>query len=72
IKTAVALDEKTYAEVKDFIAKSTGKNIELKTTVQPELIGGIVVKMEDRLFDASIKGKLQQVKQELLNTYISK
>jgi F-type H+-transporting ATPase subunit delta len=72
IKTAVALDEKTYAEVQDFIAKSTGKNIELKTTVQPELIGGIVVKMEDRLFDASIKGKLQQLKQELLNTYISK
>lgn len=72
IKTAVALDEKTFAEVRNFIAKDTGKNIELKNTVDPSLIGGIVVLMEDRLYDASIKGKLQKLKHELLNTYISK
>ncbi len=72
VKTAIALDEKTYAEVKDFIARSTGKNIELQTIVDPTLVGGIVVKMEDRLFDASIKGSLQKIRKELLNTYISK
>ncbi len=72
VKTAAPLDEKTHNEIKTFIAKATGKNVVLKTSVDSSLIGGLVIKMEDKLFDASIKGKLQKTKQELLNTYISK
>jgi F0F1-type ATP synthase delta subunit len=31
-----------------------------------------MIQMEDRLYDASISGKLRKAKQQLLNTYISK
>jgi F-type H+-transporting ATPase subunit delta len=72
VKSAVALDSKTYDEIKSFIAKATGKNIELQTIVEPKLIGGMVIKIGDKLFDASIAGSLNKAKQELLNTYISK
>ncbi len=72
VKTASAIDEKTYNEVKKFMEKYTGKTIELDATVDPKLIGGLVIQMNDKLFDASISGQLYKVKQELLNTYISK
>lgn len=72
VMSAVALDAKNYDEIKSFISSSTGKNIELQTIVDPKLIGGIVIKIGDKLFDASIAGSLNKVKQELLNTYISK
>lgn len=72
VKSAIALDAKTYDEIKSFISSSTGKHIELHAVVEPGLIGGIVIKIGDKLFDASIAGSLNKVKQELLNTYISK
>jgi F-type H+-transporting ATPase subunit delta len=72
VKTAVAVSDDVIAEVRAFIEKQTGKKVILETSVNPELIGGLVIQMEDKLYDASISGKLRKAKQELLNTYISK
>lgn len=72
VKTAVAIGENVQAEVKAFLEKQTGKSVILENSIDPELIGGMVVQIEDRLYDASISGKLRKVKQDLLNTYISK
>ena len=72
MKTAVAVSDEVIAEVRTFIEKQTGKKVILETSVNPELIGGLVIQMEDKLYDASISGKLRKAKQELLNTYISK
>ena len=69
VKTAHPIDEKLTDEIRQFIANYTGKKIELKTIVEPKLIGGLVIQMEDKLFDASISGKLNKLKQDLLNTY---
>jgi F-type H+-transporting ATPase subunit delta len=72
VKTAHAIDEKLTEEIKQFISNYSGKKVELKTIVDPKLIGGLVIQMEDKLFDASISGKLNKLKHDLLNTYISK
>jgi F-type H+-transporting ATPase subunit delta len=72
VKTAVAISAEVVSEVKAFIEKQTGKKVILETTVDPELIGGLIIQMEDKLYDASISGKLRKAKQELLNIYISK
>ncbi|MBC7382041.1 MAG: ATP synthase F1 subunit delta [Bacteroidia bacterium] len=71
IKTATAISDAAVIEVKTFIEKQTGKKVVLETSVDPSLIGGLVIQMEDKLYDASISGKLKKAKQELLNTYIS-
>jgi F-type H+-transporting ATPase subunit delta len=72
VKTAVVVSNEVINEVRAFIEKQTGKKVILETTVDPELIGGLVIQMEDNLYDASISGKLKKAKHELLNTYISK
>ncbi len=72
VRSAIALDAKTNNEIKLFIEKFTGKQIEVTTVVDPKLIGGIIIHTEDKLYDASISGSLVKAKQELLNTYISK
>lgn len=72
IKTASAISEGVQAEVKAFLEKQTGKHVILNNSIDPSLIGGLVIQIEDRLYDASISGKLKKAKQELLNTYISK
>jgi F-type H+-transporting ATPase subunit delta len=72
VKTASALDAQTSKEIKDFISKSTGKTIKVTEVVDPSLIGGVWLKIEDKLYDASISGSLRKAKKQLLNTYISK
>jgi F-type H+-transporting ATPase subunit delta len=72
VKTAVAVSDAVIAEVRTFIEQQTGKKVILETAVDADIIGGLVIQMEDKLYDASISGKLRKAKQDLLNTYISK
>ncbi|MCU0423188.1 MAG: ATP synthase F1 subunit delta [Bacteroidia bacterium] len=72
IKTAVPVGEQLLNEVKQFLEAQTGKKVQLSSTVDAKLIGGIMVMVEDKLFDATIAGKLDKLKHELINSYISK
>jgi F-type H+-transporting ATPase subunit delta len=50
----------------------TGKRIELKEKVDPSIIGGLVMQVDDKLFDASIKHDLQFIKKQFINNmYVS-
>ena len=72
VKSAVQLSDDVLNEIKGHIESQTGKKINLKATVSPDLIGGVVVQVGDKLFNTNISGKLSKLKQELLNSYISK
>lgn len=48
------------------LSKVTGKNIVLKTTVDQALIGGVVVKIGDKLIDGSVARQLKMLKAALL------
>ena len=63
ITSATPLDEKTTQEVTDKLLKSNLglKKIELTAKVNPELIGGLVILIGDRLIDDSISFKLRKV-----------
>ena len=52
-------------------AAMTGQSIELSTDVQPDLIGGFVLEMGDKLVDASIRRDLNDIKKQFLkNLYV--
>lgn len=74
LTTAIPLDVKMQEAIRARVAGSMKDNtIELKTEVKPELIGGFVLEMEDKLFDASVRRDLNDIKNELIDTsYISK
>lgn len=64
IKTAVALDE---AERKSIIAnlmKLTKKDIELLETIDSSLLGGFVLQIDGKQYDASFKSKINKLKKE--------
>ena len=66
LTTAVALDENLLTEIKSKLQKSpiTKETIELTTKVNADLIGGFVIEVGDRLYDASVLYKLDQLKKE--------
>lgn len=72
VTTAIPLDEKLRGEIGILVRKySDKKQIELKEIVDPDLIGGFILKVGDRQVDASIKTKLKTLKVDFSkNPYI--
>ena len=61
VQSARKLDEKTL----DNIKKVFGKEVEATEFVDEKMLGGIKVKTEDKILDASLKTQLNQLKQFL-------
>jgi F-type H+-transporting ATPase subunit delta len=68
VTTAVEIGEPERNLVAERISKRIGKRVELRTSVDPDIIGGVVVRVGDQLFDASIRGKLERLRRALRQT----
>ena len=45
----------------------TGGRVELATDVDPSLLGGVVVRLGDRLIDGSVRGRLERLRSQLVS-----
>jgi F-type H+-transporting ATPase subunit delta len=67
--TAYVADELSIIEVADLqktLEKSIGKDTELDLIVDPSLLGGIKLRIENTYLDASIKTKMDNLRRDLL------
>ena len=73
LTTAVAVNDNVKEAIRSKVAGSmTGNSIELETETDPALIGGFVLEMDDKLFDASIRRELHEIKSSFMdNDYVS-
>lgn len=62
VRVAEPLSNKNRAAVKEALDALTGKSVAVAETVDPALIGGIVVKLGSRMVDASVRTKLNSLK----------
>jgi len=63
--TALPLDESELADLKAALSKELGKQVLLDVDVDEDLIGGFRALIGDSLFDASLKGQLEQLGRRL-------
>lgn len=66
VYTAFDIDKTFRDEIKSLLAKELKCNIELKVVNRPELLGGFILKVDDKMVDASIKGKLKKIREQLI------
>lgn len=60
VSTAVPLTEEQQEHLKQTLAKLTAKEVHLISEVNPEMLGGMTVKIGDIIFDGSLKNKLSR------------
>lgn len=65
ITTAIALDDDYILDIGKRLTAMTGKPVVVETKVDPGLVGGIVIKIGDKVIDGSIRSKLATLKREL-------
>lgn len=67
ITTAVLLTEKVKKEISELIARKLNAEIDLETLVNPKIIGGFMLRIDDMLLDKSIATKLDDIRKQLLS-----
>jgi F-type H+-transporting ATPase subunit delta len=66
VTSAVELDEETVRSIGDRIAEQTGRKVELSATVEPGILGGIVVRVGNQVLDASICNRLETLRKQVV------
>jgi F-type H+-transporting ATPase subunit delta len=61
VTSAVPLSEEQLASVQRHLSAAVGQAVKLSTSVDPSLLGGLVVRVGSRMIDASIRTKLHQL-----------
>jgi F-type H+-transporting ATPase subunit delta len=68
VRSAVPLTEAQRARLADALRKATGHPVELKVDVDPSVIGGVVARVGDEVFDGSVESRLAEARQYLIGS----
>jgi ATP synthase F1 delta subunit len=68
ITSAIELDEATVKQIGDRIGERTGRKVDLSADVDPDILGGLVLKVGDRVLDASIATRLESLRKQVART----
>lgn len=63
VRSAVELDPDTVRRLEDKLSATTGKRVTAKVVVDPSLVGGLVAKVGDTVFDGSVRSRLQELRE---------
>jgi F-type H+-transporting ATPase subunit delta len=65
VTSAIELDESTVRQIGDAIGEQTGRRIELTSEVDPDILGGIVLRVGNSILDASIRNRLEKLRKQV-------
>jgi F-type H+-transporting ATPase subunit delta len=65
VTTAVPLTADETAAIRVRVEAMAGAQVELAEQVDPDLIGGLTIQVRDQLLDASIRGRLERLRDQL-------
>jgi len=64
VRTAEQLDDTLRKRIVEVLNKAIQKEVVLEESVDPELLGGLVVRVGDQVIDGSVRHRLEQIRQD--------
>jgi len=65
VTSAVELDEELVKRIGDRIEGQTGRTVDLSSRVDPEVLGGLVVRVGNMVMDASVRSRLEKIRKQV-------
>jgi F-type H+-transporting ATPase subunit delta len=65
IRSAVPLTDQQRERLQKALSRATGRTVEVKVVVDPTVIGGVVARVDDLVFDGSVASRLEDAKHAL-------
>ncbi len=65
VVSAIELDEGTLKKIKEDVGRASGLDVRIRTTVDGSIIGGLIIKIGEKVIDLSVKNKMEDIKMKL-------
>jgi F-type H+-transporting ATPase subunit delta len=65
VTSAVELDKRTVNGIGKEVENQTGRNVDLTAKVDPDVLGGIVIRVGNMIVDASLRARLERLRKQL-------
>jgi F-type H+-transporting ATPase subunit delta len=65
VRSAVPLDEERRRRLAEALSRATGRDVEVRVLVDPSVIGGVVARVGDLVFDGTVRHRLAQARERL-------
>jgi F-type H+-transporting ATPase subunit delta len=65
VTTAVELDDEHMDEIRTKLESQTGRKLVLEFVIDPAIIGGIVLRVGDSVYDASLRAQLDNLRESI-------
>ncbi len=72
LTTAIEISAENINRIKSILEKELNAGVEISGKVNPKIIGGLILRLDDEQYDASVATQLKNIKQELLKTDVKK
>jgi F-type H+-transporting ATPase subunit delta len=68
VASALPLTEVQQEEIVRRLSAAWGRTVRLSTRVDPSIVGGVIIRVEDRVLDGSLRGRLESLRRTLAET----
>jgi len=65
VVSSIELDSGTISKIKEDVDNASGLDVRIRNTVDPDIIGGLVLKIGEKIVDLSIKNKIEDIRAKL-------
>jgi F-type H+-transporting ATPase subunit delta len=65
VRSAVPLDDAQVTRLADVLSRATGKRVDVKVVVDPDVLGGLVATIGDTVIDNSVRHRLEKLKEQM-------
>lgn len=72
VYTPFAISDAQQQEIATEFSKITGKTVRVEIVIEPSLLGGIQVRIGNRLYDASFSGKLDRLRKAMISSTVDR
>lgn len=68
VQSTVKMTDANLVALKSTLEKLMSKEVEFETVINPKILGGLVIRIGDKLIDGSVRSKLMNLKKKLMQT----
>jgi len=68
VSSARALSDEEKRQIESRVAAITGKRVRARYEADPELLGGVMVQVGSTIYDGTVRGQLQKLREQLMNS----
>jgi F-type H+-transporting ATPase subunit delta len=67
VTSAIPLTRDVVSQIGERVGAQTGRRVELTSIVDPEILGGIVLRVGNAILDASVRNRLEQLRRQVVS-----